>query len=174
MNDYEAIALYIFNTKQDGKHLRKTCLILELLNKQMENIWQTCGRLLVNTCQIIYQSIVLMVFFLGERKKGPFPTSFYKHEMEEMNVGQRLKNMSFLAGVCVYFYLFKGIFLLASLSLVVMLLMKLLIWRRRQKRSWKRGWPDWEPVSLWTSGREGKQWLPLVLKQVSFRDQTAQ
>ena len=38
----------------------------------------------------------------GEREKGTFPTSFYKHEMEEMNVGQRLKNMSFLAGRCVY------------------------------------------------------------------------
>ena len=26
--------------------------------------------------------------------------------MEEMNVGQRLKNMSFLAGRCVYVYIF--------------------------------------------------------------------
>ena len=42
----------------------------------------------------------------GEREKGTFPTSFYKHEMEEMNVGQRLKNMSFLAGRCVYVYIF--------------------------------------------------------------------
>ena len=52
-----------------------------------------------------------MVFFFrqvvfGEREKGTFPTSFYKHEMEEMNVGQRLKNMSFLAGRCVYVYIF--------------------------------------------------------------------
>lgn len=42
----------------------------------------------------------------GEREKGTFPTSFYKHEMEEMNVGQRLKNMSFLAGRCVYVCIF--------------------------------------------------------------------
>lgn len=38
MNDYKAIAVYVFNTKQHGRHLRKTRLILELLNKQMGNI----------------------------------------------------------------------------------------------------------------------------------------
>ena len=36
MNDYEAVAVCLFRTKQDGRRLRKTCLILELLNKQME------------------------------------------------------------------------------------------------------------------------------------------
>lgn len=121
----------------------------------MENIWQALCRLLENTRQIIYQSLVRTVLFsnrwsLVKVQQRNIPTLFYKqYSMGEMHMGRGFTNTCFLAcmPICMCYmdlqgFLFQAIFLLSQ-SLRGILIMTLLICKRgpwrRCRREWRAG-----------------------------------